>query len=103
MSDTAKVNRRAPDFRYVAVDTVGVSIGENSVKIVCSIEDLDGESLEQIGLVISPSVAKVLGVIINRGLLHQEEVTGRTIYVDQAKMDAVNATFDASKDKEAKS
>lgn len=96
-NDNSPKKTRARDFRFVASDVFGLSLSENGVKIIFGIEDMDGVTLEQSGVMLTLKSAKTLAGIINAGIVKFEQDTNTTISINEDARKAIEAALTAGK------
>lgn len=80
MNDTkqsqTKQSPRSPDFRYIPCDSINLAIGNNGVKLILGVEELDGTSLDLVGIHLTHRTAMFLKEALEQSLQHYEKETG---------------------------
>jgi len=85
---------RAPDFRYIYANGYSISVNGQDVFIRFGIKDgPEDTSYEQLGIVMNPSTAKLLGILLAKTFQMIEQSSGTEIPVDQSKVQALENTI----------
>ena len=82
------------DFRYFASAAIGMTANDNGVKLRFGIEEIPGEIIDQVGIVMTLKTLKILHHIVN-GLFLQLEKQGVIISVDEANLKQLEEAFNA--------
>lgn len=67
---------RSPDFKYIPCDAVNLAISDNGVKLLLGVDELDGTTLELVGVHLTHSTAMFLKAALAEGLDHYQSETG---------------------------
>lgn len=97
VNDTPRKQMRATDFRFVASDTFGINLNDNGLKIIFGIEDMDRETLEQSGVVLTLKSAKILAEIISLAVAKFEKDTDTIIPLNEDVLAEVGKALKAEK------
>ena len=71
-----KQSHRSPDFRYIPCDSVNLALGNNGIKLILGVEELDGTSLDLVGIHLTHRTAMFLKAALEQSLQHYEKETG---------------------------
>lgn len=93
-------NPKAKDFRFIYANGMGVQFNGLEFMLAVGVkEDQSVENttfLEEATIILSPSTAKLLGVIINKIIVSNEKITGIPIQVDETKINALDQAIAAN-------
>lgn len=71
-----KQSTRSSDFRYIPCDSMNLAISSNGIKLLLGVEELDGTSLELMGVHLSHHTAMFLKEALEQSLDHYQKQTG---------------------------
>ena len=83
---------RSLDFRYIFANGVGLGLNDNEIRLMFSFcEDLNKpeESIEQVGIILTPRTAKLVARMLSDSIEHFEGISGVKIPFDEEKFDAL--------------
>lgn len=94
-------NTRSQDFRYIFTNAFSVTVGTTEAQLTLGIQKNPGTAdttmEEQVGIMLTPSAAKLLAQIITLMVDAQEDAAGSPIPVDVSKLDALKAAINTAK------
>lgn len=67
---------RSPDFKYIPCEAIRLGIGDNGVKLVLGVDELDGTTFELVGVHLSHRTAMFLKTALTHGLENYQKETG---------------------------
>ena len=78
---------RAPDFKYVFANAVGLALSDNDCKIIFGVEEGSGpeEMYEQLAVAMTLRTTKMLAINLTAIIDHIEKTTGDEIPFDVEK------------------
>ncbi len=74
-------NLRSADFRYIPCDAINLGFGDNGVKLILGIEELDGSRIELVGIQMTHKTAAILASALNQVFEKYKEQTGIDITI----------------------
>lgn len=70
---------RSPDFKYLPCDTINMALGDNGVKLILGVDEVDGSTLELVGVHLTHRTANFLRAVLEQGLDHYQKETGKSL------------------------
>jgi hypothetical protein len=71
-----KVTVRASEFRYIPADYVNIAMGEDGIKMILGVEEVNGEATELTGIQMSLKTAYGIMVVLRDAMEHAENEFG---------------------------
>ena len=83
MSDTKQTQKkpvlRSNDFRYLPCDAINLAVSDNGIKLILGVEELDGSTLDMIGVHMTHKTAMLLKAVLAQGLEHYQSHSGTVL------------------------
>jgi hypothetical protein len=71
-----KQSQRSADFRYIPCDAINMGVSNNGVKLLVGVDEMDGVTLELVGIHMTLRTAAILERALKQGLDLVEKETG---------------------------
>jgi DNA-dependent RNA polymerase auxiliary subunit epsilon len=90
------VGSRAPDFRYIFANAVGIGVSDNECKVIFSVEEGPQEMYEQLGVAMTLKTTKMLAIHLSTIIEYIEKVSGTEIPYEKEKQENLIAALNAA-------
>jgi len=102
MSENPRLNNaRSKDFRYVYTNGITAQFGGHDFTLVFGIKEWqtsnDGKLFEEVGVVMTPTTAKMLAITLTKAVENFEKSSGNVILVDKAILGVIDKFVEAAK------
>lgn len=77
-----KPSRRSADFRYIPCDAINMGVSNNGFKLLLGVDEMDGTTLELVGIHMTLKTGAILQKAIRQALEHMEKETGEKVLTD---------------------
>jgi hypothetical protein len=91
MTDTAPPettkSMRSSEFRYIPCDSMSLGFSDNGVKLILGVEEMDGSTLDLVGVHMTHKTATILLGALSQAFEHYKKETGIDIPVPKFNKD----------------